>query len=365
MTVALGGESRDPLACGVACWTTLAVWGRRADVARATPWCEAVVEFAERRRYVPLQSWCRAIYGGVLVRTGDWERAEAVLLEALGRRPKHRRGVAHALPLATLAELRLRQGRPEEAERLLVGLEDEPSALAPLVLLHLERGDLALADALLDRGARSGADGGRLLALRGALRFAQGDLEGTASVAEDLRRLADRLAREDLRAEAALLAGRVLAARGDVGAAAGDLDAAVAGFARLGSPLEEGRARLALAGVQAATGSPLAPATARAARDAFERLGARRDADRAAALLRDMGASGRSAPRGERDALTAREREVLGLIAAGLSNAQIAERLVISPKTAEHHVGRILGKLGVRGRAEAAAHAVREGLVSR
>ena len=187
-------------------------------------------------------------------------------------------------------------------------------------------------------------------------------LEKAASAAERLAEKARQLARADLEAEAALLAGQVAAARAGSAGAEHHLEEAVAGFAAIDFPLEEGRARLALARVQADAGSPLALASARAARDVFERLGARRDADRAGALLRELGVAGRPTARGDRDHLTARELEVLGLIAAGLSNAQIADRLVIAPKTAEHHVGRVLAKLGVRSRAEAAAHAVREGL---
>jgi DNA-binding NarL/FixJ family response regulator len=60
--------------------------------------------------------------------------------------------------------------------------------------------------------------------------------------------------------------------------------------------------------------------------------------------------------------LTARELEVLALLAEGLRNADIAQRLFISVKTAEHHVSAILAKLGVRTRGEAARHAARLGV---
>lgn len=120
-------------------------------------------------------------------------------------------------------------------------------------------------------------------------------------------------------------------------------------------PLEEVRTRLELARIAS---RDLALLHARAALAVFERLGARRDADAVAAFLRRLGVSGRSAARIEGD-LTAREREVLDLLAEGLSNQAIAERLFISPKTAEHHVGRVLGKLGLRSRAEAASYALR------
>ncbi|MGH2935285.1 MAG: response regulator transcription factor [Gaiellaceae bacterium] len=79
----------------------------------------------------------------------------------------------------------------------------------------------------------------------------------------------------------------------------------------------------------------------------------------AAGLLRSLGE--KAARRGPRDdgVLTKREREVLDLLAEGLTNKELAERLFLTRKTVEHHVHNVLVKLGLRSRAEAAAYAVR------
>ena len=147
-------------------------------------------------------------------------------------------------------------------------------------------------------------------------------------------------------------------------APAGDADAvnvlqqAVNLFARLGLRLEVAQARLELAHALAPQSPPAAVETARHARNELEALGAARDADAAAALMRSLGARGRAGPR-SLGSLSRREVEVLRLVGEGLSNREIATRLFISPKTAEHHVGRIYAKLGLKSRAEAAAYAVR------
>ena len=107
----------------------------------------------------------------------------------------------------------------------------------------------------------------------------------------------------------------------------------------------------------------------RRAVDLLDRLGARPAADRVRGRMRALGladvpprprAGSREAPAG----LTERQREVLALLVAGLSNAQIARRLVISEKTADHHVSAVLRKLGVRSRGQAAAAAHRLGIAA-
>ena len=108
-------------------------------------------------------------------------------------------------------------------------------------------------------------------------------------------------------------------------------------------------------------------ASMRQAHDDLQALGAGPAAAIVARRLRERGARG--VPRGPRRrtrenpaGLTARELEVLALLVDGLRNAQIAERLVVSEKTVDHHVSAILRKLDVRSRGEAGAKAARLGL---
>jgi ATP/maltotriose-dependent transcriptional regulator MalT len=101
----------------------------------------------------------------------------------------------------------------------------------------------------------------------------------------------------------------------------------------------------------------------------FEDLGARPAAQEARNALRELGAS---VPRGPRPStrenpanLTARELDVLALLARGLQNAEIAEHLVVSRRTVDHHVSAILRKLGSKTRGEAVAEAARLGILER
>ena len=144
--------------------------------------------------------------------------------------------------------------------------------------------------------------------------------------------------------------------------AADDLEVAADRLERFDRDGEAARARLELA---ALTHDPaIAIGEARRALTAFERIDARRDADRAAALLRRLGERPAGGPR-DADTLTRREREVFALLGEGLTNAEIAARLFISTKTAGHHVSSVLAKLGLRNRQEAAALAIRQASANR
>jgi ATP/maltotriose-dependent transcriptional regulator MalT len=354
--------TEDSIMCGLFWACELA-----NDVPRADQWMRAAADLLRRRNVVA--AFCRAHYGGILTAAGRWDEAETELVQAarhFDRGMPERRAAA----MIRLADLRVRQGRLEEAAQLLDGLDRHPDAVRTLAALHLARGELALARDLLERATAAPDDQvptvgestmvGPLLALLVDVLLEEGDLEEAERAAGRLDLVARAQRGPYLKAAAALAKGRVCVAGGQ-GDARACLHEALEGFARAQLPMELARTRLEMARALAGRAPEVAVAEAKAALEDFERLEAARHADAAGALLRSLGAPVRTGPKGV-GALTRREAEVLELVGAGLSNPEIAERLFITRKTVEHHVGNLLAKLGLRNRAEAAAWATRRKL---
>jgi len=331
------------------------------DVARADQWIRIGEAIAQRRRLPAVSAFCRTHYGGLLTQAGRWPEADVALTDAvrlwgLGQRSWLRQGA-----LIRLADLRVRQGRFEEAEQLLTGLDVEPDAARPLAAVHLAKGQPARAreilEAALQQHEPSSAAAAPMLALLVDVHLGEGDVGAAEATVERLAQCATSRSNPYLQAVAALARGQVCLAAGD-GDPQACLREALTGFTRAQMPLELARARLELSQALITEHPDIALAEARAALDAFARLQAARQVDAAAAVLRSLGVRTGS-PAKVAGLLTKRESEVLDLVGHGLSNPEISERLYISRKTVEHHVGNILAKLGLRSRAEAAAYAAR------
>ncbi len=328
---------------------------------RATEWCAAVDEFAIEHGATPLLGACRTVHADVLLATGRWADAERALESALDAHSRYVPAMG-APTIATMAELRVRQGRLRDAEQLLVGREEHPESLRALAHLRIAQNEPQVAAALLERGLlAAGGDAVRTMQLLAPLvdaRLACGEIAAAETAAQRLSALAADSGIAVVGARANLAAARASLARERPADAAEPARHALTEFSRLAMPLEIGEARVELARALALEAPDLAREEARFALATFRELGASRAMDVAAAVLRDLDSATGGRPRtyGE---LTGREQEVLELLALGMSNAKIAATLYISEKTAGHHVSRILSKLGVRNRTEAAAHATR------
>jgi ATP/maltotriose-dependent transcriptional regulator MalT len=358
VAAATAGEAKSLLVVGDACCNMLSACDRAADFGRATEWCQVVDEFTERNRCPPIFHYCRVVYSGVLMATGRWREAESELRSAL-RAVERDYPTEQVHSLSRLAILCVRQGRLEEADQLLAGVSTQGVAAEAASSLHLARGQVPLAEALIERrldAVGAGLSAAPLLRLLADARLARGEVEGARDAAVRLAEIAERSKRPPIRAMACLAAARVDATAG--GDPHARFEEACALFDGTGMIFDSAVSRLEWARALASDRSELAAEEARWAMSAFERLGARPHADQAAALLRELGEGTRPGPRvpGE---LTRREGEVLDLLSLGLSNPEIGGRLFISPKTVEHHVSRILSKLGLRNRAEAVAWTLR------
>ena len=313
MTAAVSGEGQDVEYVGEALCTLLEVSGWLGDQAMVQPWAQHLAEFRSAYAFGPLlplqttsgadliSAFCTGCCGGVYLVTGRLDVAERELADAVtqlattGYRPR----CMH--PVAKLAELRVLQGRLEEAEALLVGFESEwecavVAAALDLALGRPQRAVAGLLAALEDlQAGRSSGVPLRAQLVDAAL--AAGDVTFAEHTSSQLADVAVATGTALHRAQADFAAGKVLLAQGDPDAPT-RLRAAARAFAECGAPLAACRARLALAKSLADRDRGVAVTEARSALQAFDRMGATSEADRAAAFLRGLGGQGPHRPQG-------------------------------------------------------------------
>ena len=359
MTSVLAGEV-SPLFTGVVYCDVIEACLQLGDVGRAGEWSDAARAWCET---VPAESHfpglCRINRAELAILRGAWREAEEEASRAtdeLMRLDPTASGAAWYVA----GEARRRAGNLTTAEQAFsraqeIGFEPQPGS----ALLRLAQGKAEMAGSALR--VAIAAEGGnplrraKLLAAQVEVALAAGELDEASHAVEELEAISRAFPTAMLAATVETVRGSLLLARSDPESALERLRRASAAWLELRLPYEAAHARVLCAQAARAVGDEdAARAELRAALGAFERLGAVRDMAMVAALLEGSG--------GLPGGLTAREAEVLRLVAAGKSNRAIAGELVISEHTVARHLQNIFAKLDVTSRSAATAFAFEHGL---
>jgi class 3 adenylate cyclase len=264
------------------------------DYGRAGDWTEAAKRWCERQSISGFPGVCRVFRAEVMRLRGDWLAAEEEVGLACQELTDFAPDVAkHGF--YELGELRLRMGDFEAAEEAFrqshsLGREPQPG----LAQLQLARGDVESALRSIKRGLEDTSERvllrARMLPAQVEIALAAGDVEMAQAATEELARIAEEYETSALAAAAATARGMVNRAVGDIDGALECLRRSRALWQEVNAPYEAAQARLLLGETYQAHGdTAAAELELRAARDAFDRLGATRDLRKATDLLLAVG----------------------------------------------------------------------------
>ncbi len=363
---AVGGECSNLHFIGQACCCLIVACEKVRDYDRAAQWCHYVQEFSRRWRIGSLFAVCRTQYASVLISRGAWKDAEEELLSAIEEFSERRPALIGG-PTVRMGELRRRQGRFSEALDLFTRTESYPLSHLGRSALTIDQGDFTGAISFAERFLRKVPREDQVDRVRGLELLVRGFVgKGEVVKADEvlarIQSIAESGSTPPLQAGCLFAEGLVATLRGDHPRAVGLFEDAVDLFERSRLPFEAIESRIELAQVLTSIGD-----RSRGAREAdlalarAQELGAAFLARRAATLtthaVEATGTQGR-----DDTTLSAREREVLLLVAEGKDNNQIADELFLSVRTVERHLSNTYRKLGISGksaRSAATAYAIR------
>jgi DNA-binding CsgD family transcriptional regulator len=330
--------------------------------------CHALLDLGRAREWTEaLSRWCAAqpdlvaFRGTCLVRRVELLRLAGAWSEALGEAERAcawRTGAA----FYELAELHRLRGTFAEADIAYRHASEYGHAPEPgLPLLRLTQGQRAAAQAAIRRALGEPQPPHRRAAVLAAcveIMIDGADLQTARAAADELAAMTASSEARYLRALSAQATGSLLIAERDAAGALKWLRQAWMDWQDVEAPWEAARVRVLLGVACRAVGDEeTAQLEFDAARRVFKRLGAAPDLARVSTLLRAPCAASVDG------ILTARERQVLALLATGLPNRAIADALAISGRTVDRHVSNILTKLDLPSRSAATAYAYQRGLV--
>jgi DNA-binding CsgD family transcriptional regulator len=355
--VAAVGSELSPIVTGLVYCSVIDGCQEVYAIGRAQEWTTALSRWCEAQPdMVAFSGRCLVHRAEILQLHGEWEdaldaarRAGDRVTRAAGQ-AAYRRAELHRLR----GELALAEAAYREASRH--GSEPQPG----LALLRLAQGSGDAALAATRRALAEASDPVariRLLPAAVEIMLAAGELDDARAACEELERLGAGF-------PSVLLAALVAQARGAVDLASGDARAALGALRRseqawqdIAAPYERARVRVLVGRACRALGDEdSALLELESAHDVFAELRAAPDVARVDALLGRARVSGAHG-------LTARELEVLRLVATGETNKAIAATLVLSERTVDRHVSNIFAKLGTPSRTAATAYAYRHDLV--